>query len=99
MNVQNNTLLLADVFANFRNLCLKIYELDPARFLTKPALEWREGFKKDQSGIRSFNWYQYVINERKCIREGIYHSIYWYAKANNKYMKDYYQNKESSYLQ
>ena len=27
--VQNNTLLLADVFDNFRNMCLKIYKLDP----------------------------------------------------------------------
>ena len=33
------------------------------------------------------------------IRGGIYHSIYRYAKANNKYMKDYAKNKESSYLQ
>ena len=30
--VQSNTLLLADVFAKFRNMCLKIYELDPANF-------------------------------------------------------------------
>ena len=30
---------------------------------------------------------------------GICHSIYQYAKANNKYMKDYDENKESSYLQ
>ena len=32
-------------------------------------------------------------------RRGIYHSVYRYAKANNKYMKDYDKNKESSYLQ
>ena len=34
--VQSNTLLLADVFENFRNICLKIYELDPAKFLSAP---------------------------------------------------------------
>ena len=33
------------------------------------------------------------------IRGAICHSIYWYAKGNNKYMKDYDKNKESSYLQ
>ena len=35
----------------------------------------------------------------KAIRGGICHSIYRYAKANNKYMKDYDKNKESSYIQ
>ena len=30
--VQSDTLLLADVFENFRNMCLKTYELDPAHF-------------------------------------------------------------------
>ena len=34
----------------------------------------------------------------KCIREGICHVIHRYAKTNNKYMKDYDRNKESSYL-
>ena len=36
--VQRNTLLLADVFENFRNMCLKIYKLDPAKFLSAPGL-------------------------------------------------------------
>ena len=31
--VQSDTLLLADVFEKFRNMCLKMYELDPAKFL------------------------------------------------------------------
>ena len=34
----------------------------------------------------------------KCIRGGICHSICWYAKANNKYMKDYDKKKEWSYF-
>ena len=32
------------------------------------------------------------------IRDGICHAIYWYSKANNKYMKDYDKDKELSYL-
>ena len=32
------------------------------------------------------------------IRDGICHAIHRYAKANNKHMKDYDKNKESSYL-
>ena len=36
--VQSDTLLLANVFENFRKMCLKVYELDPARFLSLPGL-------------------------------------------------------------
>ena len=36
--LKKNTLLLADVFNNFRNLCLEMYELNPARFLSAPGL-------------------------------------------------------------
>ena len=34
----------------------------------------------------------------KRIRGGMFHAIHQYVKANNKCMKDYYKNKESSYL-
>ena len=50
-------------------------------------------FKNNKSKIRAFNWYQKGIIGEIC------HSIYQYAKANNKYMKDYDKNKESSYTQ
>ena len=36
--LKNDTLLLADVFENFRKICLKIYHLDPAKFLSPPGL-------------------------------------------------------------
>ena len=38
--VQSDTLLFADVFENFRNKCLKVYELDPVHFLSLPGLAW-----------------------------------------------------------
>ena len=43
---QSDTLLLADVFENFRNTCLKVYELDPAHFLSLPGLAWEVCLKK-----------------------------------------------------
>ena len=44
--VQSKTLLLADVFNNFRDMCLKEYELDPAHFLSLPGLAWQACLKK-----------------------------------------------------
>ena len=39
--IQGDTLLLADLFENFRNMRLKIYERYPAYFLTAPWLAWQ----------------------------------------------------------
>ena len=40
--VQSDTLLLADVF----EMCIKVYELDPAHFLSVPGLAWQACLKK-----------------------------------------------------
>ena len=44
--VPSDALFLADVFRNFRNMCLKIYELDPAKFLSAPGLAWQATLKR-----------------------------------------------------
>ena len=46
--VESDTLLLADVFENFRNMCIKVYELDPAHFLSLPGLAWQACLKKQK---------------------------------------------------
>ena len=99
MHVKWDTLLLADVFENLINMCLEIYEIDPAKFLSAPGLAWQAALKKDKSKITSFNWYWYVINGRKGKRGEICHTINWYAKDNNNYMKNCDKNREFSYLQ
>ena len=38
--------MLADVFENFRNMCLNEYGLDPAHFLPAPGLAWQACLKK-----------------------------------------------------
>ena len=63
--VQSDTLLLADVFENFWNMCLEMSELDPAGFLTAPGLAWQGALKKTKVRIRTSDWYWYVINGRK----------------------------------
>ena len=45
LHVQSDTLLLADIIENFQNMCLEIYELDPAKFLPAPGLAWQTALK------------------------------------------------------
>ena len=40
-----------------------------------------------------------LLMVEKVIRGWICHPIYQYAKTNNKYLKDYDKNRESSYLE
>ena len=97
--VQSDTLLLADVFENFRDMCLKEYELDPAHFLSLPGLAWQACLKKTNVELGLLTDYDMLLMVEEGIRGGICHSIHRYAKANNKYMKNYNNNEESSYIQ
>lgn len=38
--METDVALLADVFENFRQLCMKNYKLDPANYYTVPGLSW-----------------------------------------------------------
>ena len=46
--IQSDTLLHADVFENFRNMCIKVYELDTAHFISAPGLAWQACLKKTE---------------------------------------------------
>ena len=46
MYVKSNKLLVADVFENFRNMCLEICELDRANFLSVPGLVLQAALKR-----------------------------------------------------
>ena len=96
--VQSDTLLLADVFNNFRDMCLKAYELDPAHFLSLPGLAWQACLKKTNIELELLTDYDMLLMVEKGIRGGICHSIHQYARANNKYIKNYNNNAESSYI-
>ena len=96
--VQSNTLLVADVFDNFRNMCLEIYDLDPAKFLSALGLAWEAALQKTRVKLDLSTDINILLMLEKSISGGICHSVYQYAKANNKCMNDYDENKESSYI-
>ena len=97
--VQNDTLLLADVFNNFRDMCIKEYELYPAYFLSLPGLAWQACLKKTNIELELLTDYDMLLMVEEGIRGGICHSIHRYAKANNKYIKNYNNTEEPSYIQ
>ena len=97
--VQSDTLLLADVFENVRGMCVKVYELDPTYFLSLPGLAWQACLKKTNIELALLTDYEMLVMVEEGIRGGICHSIHRYAKANNKYMKIYNKDEESSYIQ
>ena len=90
--------MLADVFENFRNKCIEIYELDPAHFLSAPGLAWQACLKKTKVKLELLTDIDMLLMVEKGIRGGMCQAIHKYAKANNKYMKNYDKNIESSYL-
>ena len=97
--VESDILLLADVFENFRNMCIIVYELDTAHFLSAPGLAWQACLKKTEVKLELLFDVDMLLMVEKGIRVGIFHAIYRYAKANNKYMKNYNKDKEESFLQ
>ena len=94
-----DTLLLADVFENFRNMGIIVYKLDPDHFLSAPGLAWQACIKKPKVKLELLTDVGMLLMVEKGIRGGICHAIYRYAKANNKYMKNYNKDKEESLLQ
>ena len=79
--------------------CLKEYELDPAHFLSLPGLAWEACLKNTYVELELLTKCDMLLMVEEGIRGGICHSIHRYAKANNKYMKNYNNNEESSYIQ
>ena len=95
--VQGNT-LLANVFENFRNECIEIYELDLAHFLSEPGLAWQACLKKTGLKLELLTDVDMFLMVEKRIRGEICHPIHRYAKANNKYMKNMVKAKNHDIL-
>ena len=97
--LKSDVLLLADVFENFRKTCLKHYNLDPAHYYTSPGLAWDACLKETGQELQLLHDYDILMMFEKGIRGGVSHISKRYAEANNKYMKNYRPDVESTYIQ
>ena len=69
--LQSETLLLADVFQNFRNMCLEIYELDAVYSVSAPGLAWQACLKNTEVKLQLLTDYDMILMIKKRIRGGI----------------------------
>ena len=72
---QSDTLLLTDVFVDFKNMCLAICELDTAKFLSAPGLVWQAALRKTKVKFDLFTGIGMLLMVEKSISGGICHSI------------------------
>ena len=90
--------LLADVFENFRNLCLQQYKLDPANYYTSPGLSWDALLKKTNVELELLTDYDMYLMIEKGLRGGISMVSNRYCKANNPLLEDYSEDEPNSYI-
>ena len=95
---KTDVLLLADVFENFRDLCLKIYGLDPVHYYTAPGLAWDACLKMTNIELELLNDPDMLLIFEKGIRGGISIISNRYGEANNKYMKGFNRKKPFKYI-
>ena len=96
--LEKDVLLLADVFEKFIDTCLEFYKLCPCHYFSSPGLSWDAMLK--MTGVKL----EKISDIDKCLVIDIGLNIIIsyiakrYAKANNKYMKDYDPKKPSKFI-
>ena len=97
--LKSDVLLLADVFEEFRNVCLENYSLDPTWYYTSPGLSWDALLKHSKINLELLTDPDMLLMFEKGIRGGSSMISNRFGKANNKYMGGKYdKNQPSKYI-
>ena len=94
--LKTDVLLLADVFEEFRNICMENYSLDPAWYYTSPGLSWDALLKHSKVKLELLSDPDMLLMFEKGIRGGISMISNRHGRANNKYMKEKFDSSQPS---
>ena len=97
--VLTDALLLCDVFENFRDLCERYYNLDPCHYLSLPGFGMDAMLKMTRVELELFTDIDMYLFMEQSLRGGITTTNHRHAKANNPYLMDYDDTKETTFIQ
>ena len=96
--LRTDVLLLADVFESFRSTCLEYYSLDPCHYFSAPGLSWDALLRMTEINLDLISDVNAQLFIERGMCGGISYIAHRHAVANNKYIKNYNPEVESSYI-
>ena len=91
-----DVLLLADIFENYRNICMNHYGLDPASYFSAPGLAWDATLKITKVQLELLSDPDMLLMIESGIRGGITTISHCHTKTNNEYMETEFDHVEES---